>query len=116
MSYICYTLRSLNSEYFNRTYTGITNNSVRRLKQHNGILKGGARSTQKIRPLEYFIKIINLTKSEALSIERRIHHMKKQKRYQGLTGSLLCVMFFVDNRIIEHKNVIFYGFNNKLDM
>ena len=30
----------------NRTYLGVTNNPMRRLKQHNGEMKGGARYTQ----------------------------------------------------------------------
>ena len=41
-SYVCYCLRSTTTS---KTYVGVTNNLVRRLRQHNGELKGGARYT-----------------------------------------------------------------------
>ena len=111
MSYICYVLRSINPIYCNRTYIGITNNSQRRLRQHNGELSGGARSTASIRPLTYFIKITGLTKSKALSIEKSMHNMRRSKsrKYAGLVGSLLCVTHFIDNKTIGPADVIYYG-------
>lgn len=110
MSYICYVLRSLDPKYCNRTYTGITNNSIRRLRQHNGELTGGAHSTKCIRPLTYFFKIINLTKSEALSIERTIHNMKrnKNKKYVGLVGSVLCIGDLICKGKIKSENLVYY--------
>lgn len=108
MSYICYVLRSLNPKYCDRTYTGITNNYIKRLRQHNGELAHGARSVIPIRPVTYFIKIIGLTKNKALSIERTIHNMKKRNRkYSGLVGSLLCVTHLIDNKIIKPSDVIY---------
>lgn len=41
--YHCYLI---SSEKKKRTYIGITNNLPRRLKQHNGKIKGGAKSTR----------------------------------------------------------------------
>jgi predicted GIY-YIG superfamily endonuclease len=41
MSYYCYLLISEN-----KTYIGITNNLLKRLDQHNGLIKGGAKSTR----------------------------------------------------------------------
>eukprot|EP00438_Fugacium_kawagutii_P009080 Skav233247 [mRNA] locus=scaffold2786:119058:121401:- [translate_table: standard] len=41
--YCCYVLRSLTGS---RTYTGITTDLSRRLRQHNGELRGGARATR----------------------------------------------------------------------
>ena len=40
--YVVYLLKNTSND---RTYLGITNNSVRRLRQHNGDLKGGAKYT-----------------------------------------------------------------------
>ena len=57
----------------NRTYLGVTNNPMRRLKQHNGEMKGGARYTQTFKETgfwQYYLQISNVNKSEALSIER----------------------------------------------
>ena len=110
MSYICYILRSINPKYCTRTYIGITNNPERRLKQHNGILANGARSTKIIRPVTYFIKITGLTKSKALSIEKTMHNLrKKHKKYSGLVGSLLCVSYLIDNKLINISDLVYYG-------
>ncbi len=57
----------------NRTYLGVTNNSTRRLRQHNGEIKGGARYTHAFKGTgcwQYYLQIRNVNKSEALSIER----------------------------------------------
>ena len=43
LDYVVYLLKKDN---LNRTYIGITNNLKRRLRQHNGKIKGGARSTK----------------------------------------------------------------------
>jgi len=115
MSYICYILRSLNPKYCDRTYTGITNDPIRRLREHNGEIAGGAISNKYKRPLTYFIKIIGLSKNKALSIERKIHHMKKKnsKKYGGLVGSLLCVTYFIDNKFIKPDDVIYYKLSDQ---
>ena len=58
-SYIVYLLKNTSN---NRTYLGITNNSKRRLRQHNGELKGGARYTKSFKGCgewQYHLKINN---------------------------------------------------------
>jgi hypothetical protein len=45
--YHCYCLRSIDSKYRNKNYVGFTVNPERRLKQHNGIRKGGAWKTRR---------------------------------------------------------------------
>ena len=47
--YCCYLLRSGSSR---RTYIGITNNLRRRIRMHNGEIKGGASKTKRGRPWE----------------------------------------------------------------
>ena len=44
----CYLLQSLSNP--SKTYIGYTTNPIRRIKQHNGIIKGGAYQTTKYRP------------------------------------------------------------------
>ena len=64
----------------NRTYLGITNNSIRRIRQHNGELKGGAKYTHNFKgdgEWKYYLKINNLNKCEALSIERTAKNKRK---------------------------------------
>lgn len=43
MEWCCYLLYS---ESAKRSYIGVTNNIDRRLKQHNGVIKGGAKYTR----------------------------------------------------------------------
>src|SRR5665811_1255554 len=45
-----YLLKSLHPKYYRRTYIGYTVNPVRRLRQHNGEIVGGASRTKKGRP------------------------------------------------------------------
>lgn len=76
--YIIYLLINTNNNY---TYLGITNNSIRRLRQHNGEIKGGAKYTNSFKgngEWIYYLKIKNLTKSEALSIERTAKNKQKK--------------------------------------
>jgi len=75
--YVVYLLKNTSND---RTYLGITNNSVRRLRQHNGDLKGGAKYTCAFKgdgEWRYYLKISNLSKSNALSIERTAKNKRK---------------------------------------
>ena len=75
--YIVYLLENTSN---NRTYLGITNNSIRRLREHNRELNGGAKYTTSFKSdgiWKYHIKIDNLTKCDALSIERRAKNKRK---------------------------------------
>ncbi len=59
----------------NKTYIGITNNVIRRLRQHNKELVGGAKYTTMNKGLgewKYYGYIENLNKHNALSLEKRI--------------------------------------------
>ncbi len=91
-SYICYMIH----HNFQNTYVGITNNFEKRLKQHNGIIKGGAKATKKFEDwiLGYYISGFN-TKNSVLSFEWHMHHpngkRKKDsssKNYYGVCGRI----------------------------
>ncbi len=65
-----YLLTSLNHNY---SYVGITKNLEKRLKQHNGIIKGGAKSTAGRRPFEILDYIDNIEdRSTASKLEYSI--------------------------------------------
>ncbi|KAI8826102.1 uncharacterized protein EV422DRAFT_489322, partial [Fimicolochytrium jonesii] len=50
--YACYLLLSQKPKCANHTYVGSTPNPLRRLRQHNGEIKGGAKKTMRKRPWE----------------------------------------------------------------
>ncbi len=78
LNYIVYLLKNTNN---NNTYLGITNNSIRRLRQHNGDIKGGAKYTHNFKGngiWVYHLQIQNLSKKEALSIERKAKNKRKK--------------------------------------
>jgi predicted GIY-YIG superfamily endonuclease len=89
--YYCYIIRSTNPNFSNSTYNGSTNNLVRRLRQHNGELVGGAKATKGKEPWEYFAIWDGFdSKIEALSCEWRIKHptntCKRPSQYNGVKG------------------------------
>ena len=79
----------------NCTYVGITNNPERRIRQHNGIIKGGAKYTNIKKGFgvwEYYGFILDLDKHTALSIEKKIHiYSKKTNGSTPLEKRLNCI-------------------------
>lgn len=66
----CYCLRSSSNP--NRTYVGATVNLQRRIRQHNGEIKGGARSTRMCRPWNVVLEIRGfISKRQTLSFEKK---------------------------------------------
>lgn len=57
--YFCYLLKSQNEKYKDDTYIGFTDDPLKRLRQHNGIIKGGAKKTSHKRPWVIVIVISN---------------------------------------------------------
>jgi len=77
-NFIVYLLKNTHTQY---TYLGITNNSARRIRQHNGEIKGGAKYTRAFKKdgtWVYHMKISNLTKSEAYSLERTAKNLRRK--------------------------------------
>ncbi len=80
--YYCYLLKSSTTR---RTYFGATNDLTKRLRQHNGQLKGGAKTTTRGRPWKMVVCISGfLTLNEAFSFEWYNHHPGKKMRSHGL--------------------------------
>lgn len=93
--WFCYILRNKLSQFQNNTYNGSTNNPIRRLRQHNEEIKGGARAThgkggawEICSMLSGFPDHIN-----ALSCEWRMkcpsgRPGKRERKYQGVEGRI----------------------------
>ncbi len=90
--WLCYILQS--SVNTRRTYVGMTNNMRRRIRQHNGALKGGARTTRAWRPWTLVGWIQGFSsRSHVHSFEHRMHsrrlpqHMADPRTLQLAQGT-----------------------------
>ena len=89
-----YNLYLLENTLNNRTYVGITNNLERRLRQHNGKIKGGAKYTHNFKGLgewKYKMYISNLTKNESLSLERSVKNTKCKIKGMPIDRRIFCI-------------------------
>jgi predicted GIY-YIG superfamily endonuclease len=101
-NYCVYLLYNNNN---NKTYVGITNNLIRRLRQHNGELKGGARYTHNNLDNGKWLcygTINNLSKSSSLSIERHIKNISKKYSGNPIDRRLKAI-----NHILLNTNYLF---------
>eukprot|EP00439_Symbiodinium_sp_Y106_P070185 s1515_g12.t1 len=88
--YCCYVLRSDNSARA-RTYTGITTDLKRRLRQHNGELRGGARATRRGGPWRVLCMVKGFpTKEDAARFEWRAKRQRaaSSRKLVPLKGGL----------------------------
>lgn len=68
--YGCYLLRSLHPKHPLSTYIGFTNHPRRRIRQHNGEIKNGAKRTKRKRPWQMIAVVCGFTtKVSALQFE-----------------------------------------------
>ena len=68
----------IRSKVLNRTYIGYSTNIKKRLRQHNGDIKGGAKYTRCGRPWELVMYIKGFpSKSVAMQYEWKNHHPTK---------------------------------------
>lgn len=82
-----YNLYLLKNTENNRTYVGITNNLERRIRQHNGEIKGGAKYTRNFKgdgQWKYHLYVSGFSKNESLSIERSVKNTRN-----GIKGTPL---------------------------
>ena len=112
MDYVVYLLYNDTNNY---TYIGITNNIERRLRQHNKIIKGGARYTSSKKGdgnWLYFLHITNLNKSKALSIEKTIKNKcfayKKKLSKTNYINSLQIRLDVIESLNIDKENFTFF--------
>ena len=87
--FCCYLLKSTTTR---KTYFGYTKNVSKRLRQHNGEIKGGAKATRYGRPWIIICVITGFPdKTTALQFEWRNHHPLK-KRGCGINSRLQCLI------------------------
>ncbi len=92
----------------NRTYVGYTVEPTRRIRQHNGIIKGGAKATSVANDWR-FLSIITSTSPTftnilALSIEWHLKHPSGKKRdpiYKGTDGRLRAIIEVLNRYSID---------------
>lgn len=92
MAYWCYILRNTEEKYKNHSYYGFTTDPIKRLRQHNREIKGGAKATKKGK-WEFVMLMTGFkTNKNALSCEWKFKHpdgkRKKDKIYCGIKGRI----------------------------
>lgn len=83
----------------NRTYLGISNNLKRRWRQHNGEIKGGAKSTTALLSYGKWIPVCispMKDKSTALSFERKIKNMRRKAKGNHVISKRIFLMKLFD--------------------
>jgi predicted GIY-YIG superfamily endonuclease len=97
LQYVVYILKNTNN---NKTYVGITNNIIRRLRQHNGELVGGAKYTKANKGdglWFYYGFIKNLDKHLALSFEKKIKIKSRKMQGTPIEKRLRAVHIILNN-------------------
>lgn len=91
--FYCYLLQNTSVRHRNHTYNGFTVDPKRRLRQHNGEIKGGAKLTTSKDPCWEFAVLITgfCDDINALQCEWRIKKPRNKKRgpeYRGIEGRI----------------------------
>lgn len=110
--FYCYIVCNSND----RTYNGYTVNLTRRLRQHNGVIKGGARATSNRGPWEFLIILtsscwdcISVAMKHEWSIKYPTRKRPRPKEYNGVMGRLTSfTSIFQHMEKIECKNIECY--------
>lgn len=97
-AHFCYILKSAHPKS-NYTYNGYTVNLERRIRQHNGVITGGARTTKARRPWEFIMVITsandNFNRNTGLQLEWRIRFPTNVKprptEFQGPIGRIQAI-------------------------
>ena len=132
--YYCYILCSLNPNYKNQTYIGFTDDPLHRIRQHNGIIKGGAKFTSKRKPWKLMLVVSNFPNkvlalkfewawqnpfkstftSEALKnveLPNNLSVKEKKQYYQSLEFKLKVLNILLKSRVYDKIFLYIYMFD-----
>lgn len=104
----CYFITSVNPS--NKTYIGSTNSTVRRIRQHNREIVGGAKATATIYPCKMFCVISGFTDHiQVLRCEWMFKHpdnkRKRNPKYSGINGKIIGINDLL-NRSDKWKSIV----------
>lgn len=107
-----------------RTYNGYTVDLVRRLRQHNGFLKGGAKSTHGKGPWEYVVILtspdwdcISTAMKHEWSIKYPTRRRPRPKEFNGVDGRLLSFKnIFGHMSTLKCENIHCYVRNDNMEI
>lgn len=119
-SYYCYIVFNEND----RTYNGYTVNLKRRLKQHNGLIKGGARATHNRGPWNFLVVMtsccwdsISSAMQHEWSIKYPTRARPRPKEYNGKLGRLRSLQkVFQHMESIHCTDVVCYVHKDFIDL
>jgi len=103
----CFACYMLVSDCSARTYIGATNCVPRRVRQHNGELRGGARATRQSRPWRVKATCVGFVSwKETLRFEwrwkRRAHGTRKTGILRGVAARLARAMELCESQQFQH--------------
>lgn len=95
-----------------RTYVGYTTDIKRRLRQHNGEIKGGAKYTRYGRPWECICYVIGFPdKRSAYQFEWRMHHPKRKwGKRNGINNRLKILRKVLEMEYPTSKSISQYSY------
>ena len=88
-------------------YCGITTNLQRRLDEHNGLLRGGAKYTRGRRPVTMLASVSRPDKGSALKLEKRIQSIHRSKKLETILAE---DMESTEGAAVEENREGFSGF------
>ena len=85
----------------NSFYCGITTNLERRLKQHNGVIKGGAKYTRSKRPCRFVYIKKALDRSNALKVEYKFKQLNRKNKIKYINQAR---QLGEQDQLLDHQN------------
>lgn len=93
--HLCYVIQSVSTGRF---YIGYTTDFTRRIRQHNGEIKGGAKKTRNFRPWKPVLIISGFyDNSTALRFEYRLQRPRNKKPYSSCEAIISQINYLIDN-------------------